>query len=242
MEPTRTFDLLNWYLHLFPDAYAFAAKSDGEWIKYSVQQYNDYARWFACGLLELGFKKGDKIVTITNNRPEWNFVDMGMAMAGVIHVPVYTSLNANEYKYILEHSEARMVILSDSKLHESIKPLCDQIRNVEFVFTFSKTEHSTHWMEVVDKGRQCKAGTMEKLNSVMKEIKPSDPASLIYTSGTTGTSKGVMLSHNNLVKNFLAAASVFKLTPGDRYLSILPLCHVGGRMGNYQTQYSGACI
>ncbi len=71
---------------------------------------------------------------------------------------------------------------------------------------------------------------------------PDDPASLIYTSGTTGRAKGVMLSHRNLVQNFLAAAEVFKIAPGDKFLSILPLCHVGGRMGNYQTQYSGTAI
>ncbi len=74
------------------------------------------------------------------------------------------------------------------------------------------------------------------------EILPGDLVSIIYTSGTTGRSKGVMLSHENLVKNFLAASEVFKLTEEDRYLAIIPVCHVGGRLGNYQTQYSGACI
>ena len=242
MEPTRTFDLTERYIRLFPEADAFGTKSEGEWIKYTAKQYNDISREFACGLLELGFNKGDKIVTITNNRPEWNFVDMGMAMIGVIHVPVYTSMNSNEYKYILGHSDARMVLISDNRLYENIKPVCDQVQNLEFVFTFNKMEQSRHWMEVVEKGRQCNPATLERMESIMKEIKPGDPASLIYTSGTTGTSKGVMLSHNNLVQNFLAAAGVFKLTPEDRYLSILPLCHVGGRLGNYQTQYSGACI
>ena len=65
---------------------------------------------------------------------------------------------------------------------------------------------------------------------------------MIYTSGTTGVAKGVMLSHKNMVHNFLAASEIFGLGPDDKYLSILPLCHVGGRMGNYQTQYSGSSI
>ena len=242
MEPERTFDLLERNLNLQPNTDALAAKADGKWIKYSVQEYNDFARWFALGLLELGFKKGDKIATITNNRPEWNFADMGMAMAGVIHVPVYTSLNCGEYKYVLEHSDARMVLISDKKLFSSIKPVCDQVGQVEFVFTFDKTDHSSHWMEVVEKGQHCKPETIEKLERMKKEIIPADPAALIYTSGTTGTSKGVLLSHKNLVSNFLAAAKVFQLGPDDRYLNILPLCHVGGRLGNYQTQYAGACI
>jgi len=242
MEPTRTFDLLDRYLKLFPNADALAAKHDGKWIKYNAKEYNDYARWFALGLLELGFKKGDKIASITNNRPEWNFTDMGMAMIGVIHVPVYTSLNATEYKYILEHSDAKMVILSDTKLYDNIKPVCDQINKVKFIFTFNKTDHSRHWMEVVEKGKQCKPENLGKLEKIKNEIKPDDPVSLIYTSGTTGTSKGVMLSHNNLVRNFLAAADVFQMGPKDSYLNILPVCHVGGRLGNYQTQYAGACI
>ena len=80
---------------------------------------------------------------------------------------------------------------------------------------------------------------MKQLKST---IRPDDFASLIYTSGTTGKAKGVMLTHRNMVSNFLSAASVFNLKPEDKYLSILPLCHVGGRLGNYQTQYSGASI
>lgn len=242
MEPTRIFDLVDRYLSLFPGADVFAEKRDGKWIKHNAQEYNNMARWFALGLLELGFKKGDKIASITNNRPEWNFIDAGMTMIGVIHVPIYTSLNPDEYKYIFEHSDARMVILSDNKFFESIKPVCDQVKQVEYVFTFSKTDHARHWMEVVEKGQQCKQDTLEKLENIRKAIKPADPAALIYTSGTTGTSKGVLLSHENLVSNFLAAAGVFQLGPDDRYLNILPLCHVGGRLGNYQTQYAGACI
>lgn len=242
MEPTRNFDLLDRYLSLFPDADALAAKSGGKWIKYSAREYNDYARWFALGLLELGFGKGDKIATVTNNRPEWNFADMGMAMAGVIHVPVYTSMSAAEYKYIIGHSDTRMVLLSDIKLYEKIKPVCDKIKKVEHVFTFDNTNLSPHWTEVVEAGKNCRPETAEKLEEIKKGIGADDPATLIYTSGTTGTSKGVLLSHKNLVSNFIAAAGVFRLGPEDRYLNILPLCHVGGRMGNYQTQYSGACI
>ena len=242
MEIKRTYDLLDRNLDLYPDADALAAKSGGKWIKYSVQEYHDHARCFALGLLELGFAKGDKIATITNNRPEWNFADMGMAMAGVVHVPVYTSLNVSEYDYVIRHSDARMVIVSDKAMFNNIKPVCDRINAVESLFTFDKTDHSRHWIEVVERGRQARPETVKKLESLKKEIDPADPAALIYTSGTTGTSKGVLLSHKNLVSNFLAAASVFKLGVDDRYLNILPLCHVGGRLGNYQTQYSGACI
>ncbi len=91
-------------------------------------------------------------------------------------------------------------------------------------------------------GKKADEATRNNLESIKKGIVAEDLVSIIYTSGTTGRSKGVMLSHKNLVSNFLAASEVFQLNQEDRYLSIIPVCHVGGRLGNYQTQYSGACI
>ena len=242
MTPTRTFDLLERYVKQFPGRNVLAEKSDGKWITYTSEQYNEIAYNFAYGLLELGFQKGDKLVTITNNRPQWNFVDMGMSLAGVVHVPVYTSMNREEYRYILNHSDAKMVIVSDQKLYDTIFPVAKNLKQVEHFFTFNEITGVKNWMEVVEKGKKASDEVKKMLTSIKLEIAPNDVASLIYTSGTTGTSKGVMLSHNNLVQNFLAGADVFQLTPDDRYLSIIPVCHVGGRFGNYQTQYSGACI
>jgi len=242
MTPTRTFDLLERFIKLFPGRDVLAEKVDGKWKTYTSEEYHEIARQFACGLLELGLRKGDKLAIITNNRPQWNFVDMGMAMAGVVHVPVYTSMNSEEYHYILEHSDAKMVIVSDQKLVDLIQPVTKNVKHVEHFFTFDKINGARNWMEVVEMGRQAGHEVRKELASIMLEIAPGDLASIIYTSGTTGTSKGVMLSHDNLVQNFLEGSKVFQLTPDDRYLSIIPVCHVGGRFGNYQTQYSGACI
>ena len=243
MEPTRTFDLLDRYmLHYANKEDALAAKKDGKWQYYSARQYNEISHHFAYGLLELGFKKGDKIITITNNRPEWNFVDMGMSMIGVVHVPVFTSMSCDEYRYVFEHSESSMVLISDKKLYNTIKPICDEIKGINHVFTFDEIDGVPNWYEIVERGKKCNDSIIQETETLKKGILPDDPASLIYTSGTTGRAKGVMLSHKNLVQNFLAAAEVFKLSPEDKYLSILPLCHVGGRMGNYQTQYSGTAI
>jgi long-chain acyl-CoA synthetase len=88
----------------------------------------------------------------------------------------------------------------------------------------------------------CPPEARQEIETQKQGIDPETCAVLIYTSGTTGKAKGVMLSHKNLVSNFLAAAEVFGLKPENRYLSILPLCHVGGRLGNYQTQYSNTSI
>ena len=242
MIPTRTFDLLDRYIRLFPGKNVLASKYNGEWRHYTVNEYNELSHFFAYGLLELGLEKGDKIVTVTNNRPEWNFVDMGMAMIGVIHVPVYTSMIEEQYQYIIEHSDAVMGFVSDRKLLEKVSKAAKKVKGFQTIYSFEDIEGVPNWMEVVEKGRNCPAETRVKAETIKSSILPGDMVSLIYTSGTTGLPKGVMLSHGNLVSNFIAAAEVFQLTPDDRYLSILPLCHVGGRLGNYQTQHSGACI
>lgn len=242
MEPTRTFDLLDRYMLLYTDKKdALAVKKEGKWVYHSAEQYNTLSRHFAWGLLQKGFKKGDRIITITDNRPEWNFVDMGMSMIGVIHVPVFTSLSSEEYSYVFEHSGARMALISDSRLYNRIKAVCDA-SGLEYVYTFDEIENAGNWKEIIAEGERAGDNIIRKTEEIKDGIKEDDIATLIYTSGTTGRAKGVMLSHKNLVRNFIAAAEVFRLQPDDKYLSILPLCHVGGRMGNYQTQYSGASV
>ena len=242
MDITRTFDLLERYKERFSKDDALCFKYNGSWIKYSSQDYIEYSYNFCYGLYELGLRKGDKIIIISSNRPEWNFVDMGMSMLGIVHVPVFTSLNTAVYEYILKDSGARLIIISDNKLYKCVRPAVNGPGFSTKVYTFDEVDGVENWMKIVDKGKTCS----EDIRHVVKEVKTGIDsetfATLIYTSGTTGKPKGVMLSQKNLVSNFISAASVFNLKPTDKYLSILPLCHVGGRMGNYQTQYSGASI
>jgi len=163
-------------------------------------------------------------------------------MIGVVHVPVFTSLSPSEYEYIIRDSGARMIIISDKKLFRTLESVLAEPGISCPAYTFDEIEGTANWIEIIGKGRHCSAQTKQEVEEVKNTIAPGDFATLIYTSGTTGVPKGVMLSHRNLVSNFISAASVFNLKPTDKYLSILPLCHVGGRMGNYQTQYSGASI
>lgn len=243
MSVTRTFDFLQRYQEEFGDKEdALAGKKDGKWVKYSSRQYIDYSNNISYGLLALGLKKGDKIATITNNRPEWNFVDMGMAQIGVVHVPLFTTLETSGYEQILSHSEARFVFVSDKTLYNKIKPLVSKIEGLEEMYTFNEIDESKNWTEIVELGERNAEQYKEEVEKIKSGITPDDFVTLIYTSGTTGNAKGVMLSHKNLVTNAISASEVFELKPNQRYLSILPICHVGERMGNYQTQYSGCSI
>jgi len=243
MGINRTFDILNRYKEFFSEKEdALCFKKNGAWIKFSSQEYIDHSYNFCYGLYESGFRRGDRIITISSNRPEWNFADMGMAMAGIVHVPVFTSLSNQEYQYIIEHSGAKMIIVSDARLWKNLDQVVTSAGMDVRIITFDNVEGAVNWLEIVAKGVRCNDQTREAVEREKNRIAEEDFATLIYTSGTTGRPKGVMLSHGNLVSNFISAAGVFNLKPSDKYLSILPLCHVGGRLGNYQTQYSGSSI
>jgi len=238
MEITRTFDLLDRYRKNFDKPDAFVYKTKGVWEKVSSKEYIEDSHLFAYGLLAKEIKKGDKIVIITNNRPAWNIVDMGTAMAGVVNVPVFNSFGEKEFEFILEHSDAKIVIVADLNAYETIRALNEKIE----IFSFEQIDGVPNWKEIIELGRKNEKKYNEELQKIKESVKEDDFATLLYTSGTTGTPKGVMLSHKNLVHNFLAASKIFNLKSDYKYLNILPLFHVGGRMGNYQTQYSGCSI
>ena len=101
MEILRTFDLLENLKTYPPKDDILARRTRGKWIKYSIDQYYDISHTVAYGLLALGYKPGTKVITITNNRPEWNFMDMGINLAHMIHIPVYSTLSHDDYLHIL---------------------------------------------------------------------------------------------------------------------------------------------
>lgn len=242
MNLTRTFDLLDRYKELYPMEDALAGKQDGKWIKYSTQDYINYSNWVSYGLLALGFKKGDKIATISNNRPEWNLVDMGLAQIGVTHVPIYPTISTEEYDYILKHSEVKAVIVSGKLIWNKISTVVESIDSIQSVYSFNDFEELPSWQVIIEEGKQNEEKFKDEVLKIKAGIDKHEMVTLIYTSGTTGNPKGVMLSHNNLVTNFISTSKAHALGYGHRTLSFLPLCHVYERMMNYHFQYKGISI
>ena len=243
MEVTRIFDLLNRYAEHFPDKDdALAGKKDGKWIKYSSKKYIDYSNYFSYGLLGLGFKPGDKIATVSNNRPEWNITDLGMMQTGVIHVPIYPTIGIEDYEHILRHSDVKAIIISDNALYDKLKKLIEKIPTIHHVFTINEVEGVRNWWEIIEIGKALKPKYKNEVLKIKASIKPGDMATIIYTSGTTGISKGVMLSHRNIVSNFIATSYLQPLDHRHKILSFLPLCHIYERMVNYKFQYKGISI
>jgi len=243
MNVTRTFDILERSRENFMFDDALAVKRNKKWDIFTTQEYLDNAYDFAYGLLALGYKKGEKIGTVSNNRPEWNFVDMGMSMVGIIHVPIYPTISDSEYEYILAHSEVKTLLISDKLLYKRLVPLAAKVSTIENLYVFNEgIEGAKSWTEIRDLGTQNREKYKEELETIKASINPEDMATIIYTSGTTGNAKGVMLSHNNLVSNAIATSKIQPLVAGERALSFLPLCHVYERMLNYHFQYKGVKV
>lgn len=240
MEIKRTFDIVSQLLAEHPKPDALAVKRNGVWEKFSTAEYRKHVDSFSYGLLALGFKKGDKIFTISNNRPEWNFIDMGMSQIGAVHVPVYPNNSDEEYLHILAHSDARIVIVSSQAYYEKIQPLAKTTVNIEKVYTIDKVDGAANWNEIMELG--LKNPQPELLAEIKDSIQPDDLASIIYTSGTTGRSKGVMISHKNFVSNVAATLPLLPVGSEARFLSFLPLCHVFERMVNYLLQQKGCTV
>jgi len=242
METTRIFDLLDRYHERFHCPDVLAGKQDGQWQLYSHSDYIRSSNLFSYGLLALGFKRGEKIATVTNNRPEWNFADMGMMQIGVVHVPIYPTISAEEYAFILNHSDIKGIIISDKLLYNKLRPLLDKIETIEHVFTFNEVEGVANWKSIIAEGEKNEESYKDEVINIKQSIHPDEMATLIYTSGTTGNSKGVMLSHRNIVTNFTATSKIQPLEFGHKVLSFLPLCHIYERMLNYHYQYKGISI
>ena len=241
-EVTRTFDILDRYLKEFPRKDALGGKKDGGWYTYSTGEYIEKSHQFAMGLMAMGLKKGDKVATVTTNRPEWNFADMGMAMTGVIHVPIYPTIGEDEYKYILHHAEVKILIVGDQKLYEKIYPITKLLTHIEEVYAFEEVKGVKFYEEILNLGNSKKAELEDKLKEIKNSIVPEDLATIIYTSGTTGVPKGVMLTQKNLVSNFVSHSKMHHLGKDHHVISFLPLCHVYERSVNYHFQYKGMGI
>ena len=221
-------------------------KSDGEWKAISSVQVIERAENIALGLYSLDLRKGDRAAIIAVNSPEWTLSDAGCQFAGVIDVPLYTTLSPDAVRYIIDDSAARVVFVQDRSMYERIAPAISKCSSIErFVFfdaTGISDDRSLSLAEVESAGAALRNARPELSAELMAAVGPGDIATLIYTSGTTGEPKGVMLSHTNLISNVIDASEKYAFSGRDVSLSVLPLSHVFERTGMYIYIMSGMAV
>jgi long-chain acyl-CoA synthetase len=236
----RIFDILEHQLTVFSKEISLACKVDGQWKTFSSSDFKEQADLVSYGLLALGIKKDDKIAIISNNRPEWNFTDIGVQQIGAVLVPMYTSVSSADYKFILNDSGSKIIFCGDKELYNKVMAVYSELTSVEHIYTFDSIEGAEHWSAVTELGKKNPAS--EKLQQLKDAVSHADVATILYTSGTTGVPKGVMLTHDNIISNIVATEHLAPVNREHRALSFLPLCHSYERMLTYLYMYLGVSI
>ncbi len=218
-------------------------KTGGEWKSISSEEMIVRAENIALGLYALGLRRGDKAAILAANSPAWTLTDAGCQFAGIVDVPIYTTLMPDSVKYILNDSGAKVIFLENAEIFERVNEILPECEAIEKIVIFDSTgeaaENATSLKDLENTGANLKAENPALIDQLQKAVKPNDTATLIYTSGTTGEPKGVMLSHQNLISNVIDAGENFELSATDIPLSVLPLSHVFERSAMYLYIFNG---
>ncbi|MBP4138303.1 AMP-dependent synthetase/ligase [Flavobacterium geliluteum] len=239
---TRLFDFPYYQQENYNTEVALATKQNGVWEKTSSQEYIAKANAVSRALLRMGVQKDDKIALITsNNRSEWNIMDIGILQTGAQNVPIYPTISEEDYEYILNHSGSMYCFVSDEEVLRKVNLIKANVPSLKEVYSFNKIEGCKHWSELLTLGED--ASNQSEVEARKDSITADDLATIIYTSGTTGRPKGVMLSHRNIVSNVLDSAPRIPFDAGkSTALSFLPICHIFERMILYLYQYYGVSV
>lgn len=240
MEIKRVFDILPKIRQSARKPDLIAGKENKVWIKHSTDDFINKSDYVASALVDMGLKPGDVIAIMSNNRPEWNFVDYGAQKCGVVTAPVYPTINNEDLKYILNHSEAKAIFISDKSVYQKLLSIEKELPFLKTVVSFNKLDSVPHFDEFLEKGKS--KLNLELLQGIQDKITENDLLTLLYTSGTTGFPKGVMISHKNLLSNVLACQNFAPFTTSWKALSFLPLNHVYERFLNTLYFFHGVSI
>ncbi|MFO7745294.1 MAG: AMP-dependent synthetase/ligase [Psychroflexus sp.] len=238
----RLFDFPYYQLEKYNLEDALVTKYNGVWKSTSTKEYIDQVNKISRGLLRLGVKPNDKVAIIsTNNRTEWNIMDIGIMQLGAQDVPIYPTISEEDYAYVLNHSESVYCFVSDKEVYDKVMAIKDEVESLKEVYSFDQIDGAKNWAEILDLGTD--DSNQSEVQSLMDQVSENDLATLIYTSGTTGRPKGVMLSHKNIASNAINSSTRLPLDKGNaKALSFLPVCHVYERMLQYMYQFSGVSI
>ena len=206
-------------------------KDGSEWRTISWAETARRVAGLAKNLKAMGLKKGDRVMLVSENRPEWCIADLGIMAAGCVTVPTYITNTERDHQHILDNSQSRAVIVSTAKLGQMLMPAVIRSSECEFVIGMESLKVSQagdqkyrDWADMV----QGSDADVAELTEEMANVGRDELACIIYTSGTGGAPRGVMLHHGSIICNVDGAAQVLREDFGldnERFLSFLPLSH-----------------
>ncbi|HEU5298549.1 MAG TPA: AMP-binding protein [bacterium] len=218
-------------------AVALRRKECGIWRRISWAEYARQVRRTAHALLAMGLRKGDRVGILGENRPEWLYGDLGVQSAGGVSVGIYATNSPEQVHYILEHSEARVVIVEGEEQLDKVLEVRERLPHLERIVVMDPeglrrfTDPQVMMFgEFLQLGEQHERSDPRAVDEAIAHLEPDDLALIIYTSGTTGAPKGAMLTHHNIMWQVRTACEgCIPAREGDELLSYLPLAHIAER-------------
>ena len=216
---------------LLPKAIAEFGTSDavmykdesGDWVTKSFVEVGEIVRDLSLGLIDLGVEKGDKVSILANTRPEWTYFDFAALTAGATVVPIYQTNSPEECQYVLENSDARVVVVEDEEQIEKVRAVRGQLPKLEHIIRMTgSSEDAISFEDLATRGRGRDAAEWEQRYS---SVTPDDICTFIYTSGTTGPPKGCVISHGNYRAMLDMTQESAVLEAGQIAYLFLPLAH-----------------
>ena len=239
IQVKRLFDIPYYQMKNHPSKNMFVTKVSGNWIGISTEDFIDQVNKVSRGLVAYGVQEGDNVAMASNNRYEWNILDIAIQQTGAIVVPLYPNISEADYKYILNNAGIKLCVVGNEELFGKIKNIENEVETLQYLFTFDQVEGAIHWTAIHDRASEIDQSEIEKRK---EKVKGEDLVTIIYTSGTTGNPKGVMLSHNNILSNVDACQPAIPADSNSKVLSFLPVCHIYERMLHYLYMYIGCSI
>jgi len=189
-------DLLPRAVEAFGSAPAVMFKDDsGTWAQRSFAEVGDTVRTLSLGLMDLGVAKGDKVSILANTRPEWTYFDFAALTAGATVVPIYQTNSPEECHYVLENSDAKVVVVEDDEQLEKVRAVRDRLPKLEHIVLMEgDADDAISTAALTERGSGREPSEWEDR---YRSVTPDDICTFIYTSGTTGPPKGCVISHGN---------------------------------------------
>ena len=228
----------------YPKDNLLMSKKGGKYVSLSSRDVWDRVRFLSLGLRVLGLQPRDKLIILSENCPDWVMTDFAALCAGATTVPIYPTQMPEQIKYIIDNSDAKIVVCSTRELWRKVETVRKDLTNVTHAILFEDAapEGVLTLAGIIAKGKAVAEGGGDDFEKTALGIHPEEVASIIYTSGTTGIPKGVMLSHANIVHNIKSLRAIVEFKDTDVILSFLPLSHILERMCTFAFLYVGATI